>query len=475
VFLLTMSLLQIFVFRWQFGSFAITVLMGIVTLSHAIISLISRSLRLATIAASTLSLAFLGSILAGRNSSLPLGFAIAALFWLFMFLMVLNCSAAILAAFVDIRRQKYREKKMTRHDRIARLLDLRERREMAQLTQEGQGKSFKQWLHENPFWVALIAGIVPSLIMVFLTRKYDPDGTFVTQPSSTVADPDLARYFLAAALIGVIQQLTMAIAGYAAKTWGRFLISLAMITMLNIAIVASPFNPTQKVMSDPNVLTGWVLGFLMNALAMLMGCLAVQVQSWAERNQLLHRNDPNVLAEEINALEQYINNQREVRCVMVVDVAGSTQMKANADPLVCEWTFREYQNCLARESIALGGSVVSTAGDGAVISFDSPEDCFRAAQRILASVQHFNETTNRLPMPFRLRIGMHQGVITGSVSEVQFTEIIDIAAHIEQITPIGEIGMSEALAGSLPEHWARPSNEVSDGRAVFLAQAEGIA
>lgn len=442
---------------------------------HLYLAVTSRSLRVAVTAAGTLSAANLISILTAREQELPLAFAIFAItgsFWVFMLLMVIHGSAALGTSFLEVQKAQKRIKNASRHERIGRLLELRDRLHLAQIENAERAETTAKFIQRHPYEMAVLAIVLPSLLTWFLMRRYDPDGALLLNLGNTTLTEEEARLVAAMSLVGLLQQLLTAIAGYAAKTWKTFIYSSLVFVALFLAFSYAPFSPSAKLQHTPDGVMRTMFSLVVTLFVMTLGCLAAQVQAWAERNRLLHRNDASILIEEIQALEEGLVNQRELRCVMVVDVAGSTRMKANADPLVCEWTFREYQHLIAREAIRYGGTVVSTAGDGAVLSFDQPEECFRAARSIQAALQTFNLEVNRLPDWFQIRIGMHQGEITGTVGEVQFTEIIDIAAHIEEQTPVGEIGMSEQFASSLPVEWSNSSHLAADGRTLFLARAE---
>jgi len=439
---------------------------------HVYLSATSRSLRLAVTAAGTLSAANLISIVTAREQDLPLAVAITGSFWIFMLLMVINGAAALGTSFLEVRKAQKRIKNASRHERIGRLLELRDRLQFAQIHNAERAETTAKFIQRHPFQLAVMAVVLPSLLTLVLMRRYDPEGALMLNLGGTDLTEEQARFVAAMSLAGLLQQLLTAIAGYAAKTWKTFFYSSLTFVSLFLAFTYAPFSPSIKLLNTPDGVMRTMISLVATIFVMTLGCLAAQVQAWAERNRLLHRNDSRILQEEIDVLEEGLLNQRELRCVMVVDVAGSTRMKANADPLVCEWTFREYQHLIAREAIGYGGTVVSTAGDGAVLSFDQPEECYRAARSIQAALETFNLEVNRLPDWFQIRIGMHQGEITGTVGEVQFTEIIDIAAHIEEQTPVGEIGMSEQFASSLPADWASSSALATDGRALFLARAE---
>ncbi len=161
-------------------------------------------------------------------------------------------------------------------------------------------------------------------------------------------------------------------------------------------------------------------------------------------------------------------------CVMVVDVAGSTGMKHGANPLLAEYSFREYQRFVEEICVDHGGRVHSTAGDGAIIGFDSCRRAAAAAREIQRGLFRFNREVNRLPSAFHLRIGMHMDSVPGDLMDVQFSRVIDVAAHVETTAPIGGIALTDSVAKRLPGERLEPATYSVDGFAVFhLPLAEG--
>jgi class 3 adenylate cyclase len=154
---------------------------------------------------------------------------------------------------------------------------------------------------------------------------------------------------------------------------------------------------------------------------------------------------------------------------MVVDAARSAEMKSHADSLAIEYSFREYQEWIAQISGSLRGRVHSTAGDGAIVSFPSAPDAFLAARRLQTDLERFNREVNRLPSPFRLRIGLHVGEVAGDLGKVEFAEVIDVAAHVQGASPVGGIAATEeAVAGLAREEFVPLADQV-DGHRVYLA------
>ncbi len=137
--------------------------------------------------------------------------------------------------------------------------------------------------------------------------------------------------------------------------------------------------------------------------------------------------------------------------VLVIDAAGSTMMKRNADPLLVEYSFGRYQNWIKERVLSYQGKVELTTGDGAICAFGDAEKAMQAAREVQVRISEFNGSENKLDSPFRLRVALHAGAVVADLEKVQFTEVIDVAAHVEKYSPVGGIAMTapflERLAG----------------------------
>lgn len=197
--------------------------------------------------------------------------------------------------------------------------------------------------------------------------------------------------------------------------------------------------------------------------------LAADVQRSNARDRRLADNDPSVVMAEMLRIQWRLAEATSNVCVMVVDAAKSAQMKAQADPLAAEYSFREYQEWLAGIAKEFGGKVTATVGDGAIFEFTECESAFRAAKRTHTDLDRFNREENRIASPFRLRIGLHIGEVVGDINEVQFTEVIDIAAHVQGAAPIGGIAVTGPVAASLPSERFLPLADPIDEQQVLIA------
>lgn len=153
-------------------------------------------------------------------------------------------------------------------------------------------------------------------------------------------------------------------------------------------------------------------------------------------------------------LQTRLKSGEQTVTFLSVDVVGSTQMKANADPLSVEFTFNEYHRYVERVVQKYGGRLHSTAGDGMICAFDNPSQAFGAAKNIQSGLIELNTYGNKTATPIALRSGIHTGeVLTpkpGDIGSLNFAHVIDIAAHMQKVAPPGGIVVSEASSLGLP-------------------------
>jgi class 3 adenylate cyclase len=194
---------------------------------------------------------------------------------------------------------------------------------------------------------------------------------------------------------------------------------------------------------------------------------AIQTKTLDELN--LQRNDEASLIAEQLKIQWRLAEHSCSTTVMVVDVVRSTQMKEGEPPLEVEYSFRRFQQWIEDISSSHGGTVTSTAGDGAVISFPSCHNAFLAATETQRRMPAFNHDWNRLTTRFRVRIGLHMGEVQGEIGKVQFAHVIDVAAHLQKVAPAGGVAVTSEIVASLGPSSFVPLAVKSDGHDVFLA------
>lgn len=163
-----------------------------------------------------------------------------------------------------------------------------------------------------------------------------------------------------------------------------------------------------------------------------------------ERQELLHQ---------LHELREKLHSGEQSMTFLSVDIVGSTRMKKHADPLAVEFTFNEYHQFVERIARKYGGQVHSTAGDGVTCAFDHPQQAYGAARNLQSGLIELNTFRNKLGVPLALRCGIHSGTVltpdASDVTSLNFAQVIDIAAHLQKISPPGGIAVSEAAANGL--------------------------
>ncbi|MCW5941423.1 MAG: adenylate/guanylate cyclase domain-containing protein [Fimbriimonadaceae bacterium] len=160
------------------------------------------------------------------------------------------------------------------------------------------------------------------------------------------------------------------------------------------------------------------------------------------------------LLQQLVQIQDKLKSAEQDMTFLSADIVGSTRMKSLADPLAVEFTFNEYHKFVELVVRKHGGSVHSTAGDGVTCAFAHPSHAFSAGKHLQVGLTELNQFRNRIGAPIALRIGIHTGtVLTPSkddVRSVNFSEVIDVAAHIQKSCPVGGVAVSEKAAAHLP-------------------------
>lgn len=177
-----------------------------------------------------------------------------------------------------------------------------------------------------------------------------------------------------------------------------------------------------------------------------------------QNRQKLGLRDPieerQALLRQLKDLQDKLREGEQSVTFLSVDIVGSTKMKTVADPLDVEFTFREYHNFVEVITNKHGGRVHSTAGDGVTCAFPHPQQAFAAARNIQSGLIELNTFRNRVGMQIVVRQGVHTGTVlapdAGDIKSVHFAHVIDIAAHLQKLTPPGTIAISDSSAMYLP-------------------------
>ncbi len=136
-----------------------------------------------------------------------------------------------------------------------------------------------------------------------------------------------------------------------------------------------------------------------------------------------------------------------------VDVVNSYGMKAASDRpehiIVSFERFRAYVGEIVDE---FDGHVLNSNGDELMCYFESALAAVRAGSEVLARLEKFNEQSNLLPLPFQFRVGVHTGRSLVDLDQgVAYSEVLDIAGHLQKEAATNEMLISEVCLAELPE------------------------
>ena len=199
--------------------------------------------------------------------------------------------------------------------------------------------------------------------------------------------------------------------------------------------------------------------FLIVPMTLLSAVVGLALQRITDRyRKPLGLRDP--LRERQELLRQLVELQERLKsgeqsCTFLsIDMVGSTRMKADADPLAVEFTFNEYHGFVERTVRRYGGRVHSTAGDGVTAAFDYPQAALGAAKNVQAGLMELNAFRNKLGEPIVLRQGIHTGTVVApdsdDVTTLEFSSVIDLAAHLQKAAPPNGIAVSEPTCVHIP-------------------------
>jgi class 3 adenylate cyclase len=362
-------------------------------------------------------------------------------------------------------RQRDRERVMlTRQELLQRMFDVQERLKESEGARPPQKEKtyerFSALFNRQPWVFAVLLGLGQGLLEVVLygglfTGLMAGRGPLVALVSLTV----FSVHFSLLLAIGFFSKATLK------AIFSSWLYLAA--TMPPKLIPLGSFGPEAfwRELAPPSLAFGLGMALVVASVA----SAGARVEDRAAQDRKLTQNDPAALLAELVRLQWQLSPHTSDVCILVADAARSAEMKEMADPWTVEYSFREYQLFLERIVHAEGGSVISTAGDGAIAEFPSARDAYRAARRIQTEIEQFNRKINRLERAFRLRIGLHEGPVTGSINDVEFSAVIDIAAHIQAAAPVGGIALSKVAAEHLGDEPLAQLAEPVDGQTVYLS------
>lgn len=177
------------------------------------------------------------------------------------------------------------------------------------------------------------------------------------------------------------------------------------------------------------------------------------------------------LLKQLVDLQAKLKSGEQTATFLSVDVVGSTRMKELADALSIEYTFNEYHQFVERIARKYGGRIHSTAGDGLICAFDNSSQAFGAGKNIQTGLIELNTFGNQTGIPIALRIGIHSGTVLtpkpGDIGSLNFAHVIDVSAHLQKMSPVGGIVVSDAAAIVLPGGAASVGTERVETQGIY--------
>lgn len=395
-------------------------------------------------------------------------FLILSIGLLFLCVMYLAVAVvlSVLGGYAQLKRADRQKQNLSRQELLARLFSIEEQLRLNQPSQHRRGIydfKFVQWVRAHPYATSAAMSVIVGLAQATVLEL----GGVRSMERTPGVNPPLIL-----ALAGLMSFIGMGFMATIAFFTGRFRLALVVAGVYfctGLLVGMIPIGPNGIDALRDRPVSDWVISVAIPlALAFAAG-LGAKIEDRATRDRRLQANDPASLLAEMIDIQRRLNPEAQQLHILVVDVAKSYEMKQGADPLRAEFSFREYQKLVSDTATDAGGRVHSTAGDGAVVAFDTAADAFHAARGIQTRIEAFNRNVNRLETPFRLRIGIHSGVVHGGLDQVQFTQVIDVAAHVQNAAPVGGIAVTEATSERLEGEQLLPLREPIDGHPVLVA------
>lgn len=373
---------------------------------------------------------------------------------------------SVLGGYAKLRKEERSRDKLSRQELLEQLFQLEEQIRSSVPNPDSE---------KQPWWrSSLPLGINPYLASFGLGAIATAAQTafFVAAGVGDVSDGPATSppmFMLFGAILSFVGLAAMALVAFLARGLRRALVCAVVYLAAQLLVSLVPIGPFGPAMVMGRGTIEWGL-FLAIPLSLAFAAgLGGKIEDRAAQQRRLQANDAASLLAEMLDIQRRLNPAANTVHVLYVDVAGSSELKADQDPLRVEYTFREYHRLIERTCSQFNGKVHGSAGDDAVAEFACARDAYDAARRLQSKMGCFNSDSNRLGKPLRIRIGLHTGVVPGELENIQFTRVIDIAAHVQEVAPIGGIAMTRPVAEQLADERLAELREMVDGEAVHIA------
>jgi class 3 adenylate cyclase len=391
----------------------------------------------------------------------------------------------ILGGTVQIAVQKRKSASLSRQDLVSRMFAIQEQLDSAPAEVVSPENSRFAFVRKHLFLCAILFTVVPAILVEAVAIAYHVDPvklqtgaqhykTYKTGSGVVnVATLDASSSFIMLeTILGLSVMALRVLLGFIATSWRRIWIVLG-----GLALGQALFTCLRWPLGILEPMTPQVAleNLASNVFSAFITVVVVRFAVGFHRKLVYYRtggrsDEASMMAELLEIRYRLSANPAQVS-VLVVDAAGSTQMKRNADPLMVEYSFGRYQAWITEVVGHHGGKVEIRTGDGAICAFGNAERALDAAHEMQQGVEKLNAEQNRLSSPFRLRIALHAGQVQADLDKIQFTEVIDVAAHTEKYSPVGGIALTAPFINALPTLPDLPSTAVVDGINVYTISA----
>lgn len=385
--------------------------------------------------------------------------------------LIIGTPFIVYSKFRNVQRQKRAYESMSRQQLLERLLWVRQTLSTVTerpLATKSKLDVFLAKVEPLIFVITPVVSFATSAMMSIAMTTADPSRALIHSQGQMGDIRKQSTLLMMTMGLSLIVYVSQFLIGACNRTFRRLLLCVLLYGVGYVVAAAMPFAYISFGESGRIGWGNYAFGVILQCTMLVIGYLARIVYEHTVVDERRRNNDPQALTDELVELEWRLVPTSSQVTVLAVDVVGSTSMKRTADPLVAEWSFREYQSWVERVCATFGGKVHSTAGDGAIVGFEDPSQALQASIALTKGIDEFNATKNRLVDPFGIRIGLHSGEVQGDLGDVQFTRVIDIAAHIEGKAPVGGIAASEVALAKLDGSLFQKAAVTTDGHDVFV-------
>lgn len=369
------------------------------------------------------------------------------------------------AIFLTDREEQSRATKLNRKELLAYYFSLRKRLESGE-TIIVESSQFLEKLRSQSVRLAWITGLAYGLAGVVLSVVFGirTDGTGNSGTIQIVGGSLLG-------LMGLLSFIWVCLLAFAEirmrqvlKVVGIFLLA----SSLPLAIPLGEFGPVYLWSHLGTVVGSGIVMLLLAGFTHLGSTFYFAAENVKKREL----GDTATLLAEMVVVQRRLAEGGTTIAVMVVDIVKSRDLKAGEDPLTVEHCFAQFHQWVRQVARDHSGRILSTAGDNAILTFQRASDGVTAARRMQREIAWFNQTHNRLKGEFAVRIGLHAGDVVADVHDVEYADVIDVAAHSEKGAPVGGIVATEAFIALHQDPGAERTENMVDGWRLYSISNE---